>query len=257
MTREEVLSKYRMTQDLHTHTIYSHGVIYAHGKGTILENAAAASRQGITELAITDHGPGHKFYGMKMAKLPMMREDIAKAAEAFPDVKVYLGVEANTIDTPNGLDITKEEFKEFDFVIAGYHFGLPKGHMTGNWIYSHTGRVVGSTSHLKAMNTDIILRALYENDLRILTHPGDKGPFDIDAISMACEETDTLMEINTRHNHLTVDEIKIAMKYDVSFIISSDAHKPETVGNFPDGVIRAYDAGLEIGRIVNIVKRQQ
>ncbi|MDQ9891104.1 hypothetical protein RFZ55_01895, partial [Acinetobacter baumannii] len=61
-----------------------------------------------------------------------------------------------------------------------------------------------------------------------------------------------LMEISTHHSHLTVEEIKIAAKEDVKFIISSDAHIPEKVGTFQGGVDRAIEAGLDLSRIVNI-----
>ena len=56
----------------------------------------------------------------------------------------------------------------------------------------------------------MVIHALKHNDISILTHPGDKGPFDIKAIAEVCAETDTLMEINTWHGHLTEEEIKIA-----------------------------------------------
>ena len=101
------------------------------------------------------------------------------------------------------------------------------------------------------------IAALYENDLKILTHPGDKGRFDIAAIAKACEETETLMEISTWHSHLTVEEIKTAAKADVKFVVSSDAHTPDRVGSFAGGVERALQAGLDIERIVNIRKIQQ
>ena len=119
---------YKLTADYHTHTRYSHGKMYAHGKGTVLENVAAASAKGLSELAITDHGPGHKFYGLKMGKLATMRADIEEAMREFPNVKVLLGVEANIINTPNGLDIKKENLGKFDIVNAGYHYGLPHGY---------------------------------------------------------------------------------------------------------------------------------
>ncbi len=244
-----------MKWDLHTHTVYSHGILYAHGKGTILENAGAAARLGLEEIAISDHGPGHKLYGLKLAKVPQMREDIAMAKRAFPQVKVRLSVEANIIDSPNGLDITDEEFALFDQVIAGYHYGLPKGHMSANFMSSKRVYPSGSTEALRAANTEMTLRALYSNRILILTHPGDKGPFDIDAISKACEETGTWMEINTRHKHLTVPELKIAQKYDVKFIISSDAHSPARVGDYEEGVLRAMEAGVDLKRIVNIEER--
>ena len=39
-----------LTADYHTHTPYSHG------KNTVLENAQAAKKLGLKQLAITDHG---------------------------------------------------------------------------------------------------------------------------------------------------------------------------------------------------------
>ena len=101
-------------------------------------------------------------------------------------------------------------------------------------------------------NTDMTIKALYENDLKILTHPGDKGRFDIAAIAKACAETGTLMEISTWHAHLTTEEIKISAKTEAEFIVSSDAHTPDRVGSFMGGVDRALEAGLDVSRIVNI-----
>jgi Histidinol phosphatase and related hydrolases of the PHP family len=246
---------YKLTADYHTHTRYSHGKIYAHGKGTVLDNVAAASAKGLRELAITDHGPGHKFYGLKMDKLSAMRADIEEAMRKFPNVKVLLGVEANIINTPNGLDIKNEDIKKFDIINVGYHYGLLHGYMTANYVCWHAGLPSGSRERLRNKNTDMALRALYDNDIFLLTHPGDKGPFDMKELCKACEETNTLMEISTRHTHLTKEEIEIAANYDVKFAISSDAHVPDKVGNYIAGVERALEAGLDLERIVNIEKR--
>ena len=60
------------------------------------------------------------------------------------------------------------------------------------------------------------------------------------------------MEINTRHCHLTEEEIRIAAKADVKFVVSSDAHSPNRVGDFKSGVERALRAGLDPERIVNV-----
>ena len=96
---------------------------------------------------------------------------------------------------------------------------------------------------------------MFINHIDILTHPGDKGPFDIDNIARACEDTGTFMEINAKHPHLSVEEIRIAAKYDVKFVISSDAHVPENVGLYEPQLLRALDAGLDPERIVNIRAR--
>ena len=50
------------------------------------------------------------------------------------------------------------------------------------------------------------------------------------------------------------EEIQAAMKYDVKFIIGSDAHVPEAVGAYLGSLARAFEAGLEPERIVNIEK---
>ena len=103
-------------------------------------------------------------------------------------------------------------------------------------------------------NTEMSVRAIYENRLKILTHPGDKGPFDIREIAAACSDTGTWMEISTHHRNLTVEQIKEAAHTDAVFVISSDAHVPHRVGTFEGGLERAFEAGLDPERIVNIKK---
>ena len=75
-------------------------------------------------------------------------------------------------------------------------------------------------------------------------------------IAKACAKKGTWMEISTWHDHMTVEEIRIAMKEDVKFIISSDAHTPDRVGSFIGGLERAFEAGLPLDRIVNVVERK-
>ena len=105
---------------------------------------------------------------------------------------------------------------------------------------------------LLELNTEMAVGAIRKNQIKVLTHPGDKGPFDIHEIAKACADTGTLKEISTWHSHLTVEEIKIAMKEDVGFIIDSDAHTPDRVGSFAGGLSRAAEAGLDLDRIVNV-----
>ncbi len=253
MNREEAAPKYRITADYHTHTQYSRGLVfYIHGKGTIEENVAAASERGLQTIGITDHGPGHIFYGLNLRSLPKIREDIANAQKKYPAVKIELGVEANIINTKNGLDVPKDVISLFDYINAGYHHGVPKGNMIRNPIYSSGHYPSGSVAHLRTTNTEMAVRAIYENNIRVLTHPGDKGPFDIVEIAKACEKRDTLLEINDRHTHLSAEEIRMTMDYDVSYVLSSDAHRPEEVGRFERGLKRAVEAGLDHSRIVNL-----
>lgn len=243
------LQKYRMIFDYHTHTIYS---CHNHGKGTIEENVQAAVKAGLSGVAITDHGPGHRFYGVKRSDFFQMRKEVDRLRTVYPEIEIFLGVEANVMSKAPYLDVLPEDLSYFDFIIGGYHYGIPHGFCAGNWMDAHGAAPKPFGRRLLLKNTEMTLRALYENDLKILTHPGDKGRFDIAAIAKACEETDTLMEISTWHAHLTTEEIKIAAKTGAKFVISSDAHTPQRVGSFAGGIERALEAGLDIGRIVNI-----
>ena len=120
--------------DLHTHTTYSHG------KGSIEDNAAAAAAAGLKTLGISDHGPGHKTYGVKRENLPVMRREVDALNEKYQDIKVLLGVEANIWEPGNHLDITEEDKTYLDYVIAGYHYGVRNGHCIRNFVNWHTGK---------------------------------------------------------------------------------------------------------------------
>jgi putative hydrolase len=101
-------------------------------------------------------------------------------------------------------------------------------------------------------NTDMVLGAIYLNPIKVLTHPGGKAPFDIEEIAKACADRGTLLEISAHHKELTIDDIKKASKFDVQFIVSSDAHTPSKVGDCNAAIERAIEAGLDMSRIVNI-----
>ena len=244
----EIADRYERVYDLHTHTTYSHG------KGSVEDNVREAFNQGMEFIAISDHGPGHLFYGINRNDFVNIRNDIERMNVKYPKLNVKMSVEANIVKNGNGLDVRPEEFEEFDFVIAGYHYGLFGCDCIRNWLWNKGFRA-GEAS-LRKSNTEMVINALRQNDISILTHPGDKGPFDIRAIAEVCVETDTLMEIKTWHGHLTEEEIRIAAEVpDVKFILSSDAHTPDRVGDVREGIIRALKAGLDLSRIVNIKEK--
>lgn len=239
-----------MIFDYHTHTVYSRN---HHGKGTIEENVQAARKAGLSGIAITDHGPGHMFYGIRRKNLPEMRREADRLKKKYHDIEIYLGVEANITDSESGLDITKEDAAYLDFINAGYHFGAARCHGISAWMYDHgIGKTKGFREKLSKVNTEMSLRALDNFDIKIFTHPGDKAPLDMERLARACAEKGTWMEINSHHGHLTVDEIKTCRRFDVTFVIGSDAHRPEDVGNWKPGFERAQAAGLPVSRIVNI-----
>ena len=246
--------KSRIFFDVHTHTVYSHG------KGTIEDNARQAVQVGLERLGISDHGPGSFSYGIDMRRIPDMRRDIEACREIFPQLKIELGVEANIINQNGELDIKKEDLSLFDYIIAGYHYSYLGqkplkgiGVVLGGWMHE---KGITTSQRARNYNTDFMVNTILANKIDIVSHPGDKADFDIDAIAKACQDTGTIMEINHRHNGLTVEGIKTAMKYDVRFILSSDAHTSAAVGNVEKAWERAIQAELDLSRIINLRKEQ-
>jgi putative hydrolase len=248
---KEEIEKYRMLYDIHTHTTFSHG------KGSIEDNVKAAVQRGLRTIGISDHGPGHLTYGVKRADFPVMREEIERLRPLYPDIQILLGVEANIINPSGLLDVSPEEFRQFDYVLAGYHYGIfgeepfqaAKLHLINFWDTLTKNTADGRQ---KTLNTELVIRAIHTNDIKVLTHPGDKGRFDIFALAKACEETKTLMEISNWHDAPLVEGLEECAKTDVSFIISSDAHSPNRVGTFAGGLARALQAGIYPERIINL-----
>ncbi|MBF8983352.1 PHP domain-containing protein [Lutibacter sp. B2] len=235
--------------DYHTHTIYSHG------KGTIKENVEYAIKRGLKEIAITDHSYGHKIYGIKKDDIHKMRKEIDDLNASNIPIKVKLGVEANVIGFNGALDVDEDFLKNTDILLAGYHFGAVSSNLIedirihGRNFLSKNFTFLDKKARIR--NTDAIIKAIYQYNIDIITHPGDKGTVDIREIAKAAVDRNTLLEINSPHGYLTVEGIKIAMKEGVKFVINSDAHRPQDVGNVEAGIKRAIEAGLCAEQIVN------
>lgn len=248
--------KYRLIYDIHTHTVFSHG------KGSIEDNVRAAISRGLKTVGISDHGPGHVTYGVKRRNIPVMRAEVERLKPLYPEIGIQLGVEANIINPSGRLDVTGEDLEQLDYLLAGYHYGVfgenpifALGVHARNLILS--GLFHRSTRAQIKLNTELAVRAIYENDIKILTHPGDKGAFDIGEIALACADRGTLMEISTWHNWLTVDGIREAARTDARFVISSDAHTPERIGDCEGAVDRIREAGLGFERVVNLIAEEE
>jgi putative hydrolase len=243
-------TKYRLLYDWHTHTTFSHGT------GSIEDNVRVAARVGLCGIGITDHGPGHLFFGVKRSRLAGMRADIETLKAQNPEIEIYMGVEANIIDASGRLDLSPSEFELFDYVIAGYHYGAFGANPLAMCVCHAENIICNAVGFLSrraiVKNTEMVEKAVHVNDIKILTHPGDKGSVDIFAVARACAETDTLFEINARHKSMTAEALRIAARSDVKFAVSSDAHSPERVGETARAIRLMEDAGLDIERVVNM-----
>lgn len=239
--------------DYHTHTIYSHGT------GTIRDNVEAAIKKGLKEIAICDHGPGHYLYGVKKVNLPIMRAEIDKLNEEYcvKGIKILLGVESNITGFDGSIDMDDELIKLTDILLLGYHYGVtPSSFRGGLGLYVMNpitkALPIGRKRALE-LNTNAFIKAINKYPITFITHPGSKAPVDIRTLARAANKVGTALEINSKHSQLSVESIKIAMEEEVDFVVNSDAHTPDDVGNVELALERAILAGLPMNRIRNLI----
>ena len=212
--------------DYHTHTNYSR---HNHGKSTILENAMQAKNLGLKEIAITDHGFNHRFFGVKRKKLSKIRQEIEKAKE-ITGVNILLGVEANFISTDGSLDITDEDYEKIDILIAGHHrFVKPKNFKDNFNLFIPNFKKKVSEKQ-KEINTLTMLRALEKYPIDILSHLNYGFAVDIKAVAKLAKQKGTKIELNGKKICFSDKEIEDLKKEKVEFILDSDAHDMFRVG---------------------------
>jgi putative hydrolase len=241
----------KIKADLHTHTVFSHG------KNTIEEMVERARQLGLEAIVISDHGRSHPLYGVKPENFKVMREEIDRLNRKYDDIQVYLSVESNITGDDGTIDIGGEERRYCDWIYAGYHWVyIP--HRPGDFftlkLRNYAAKVLPFLKTVtRRFNTKTYLKMMDRYDLKMITHPGDKCPIDVEAVAKKAAEKDIILEINPRHHHLNVEELKRIAKYGGRFAINSDAHTVDRVADVDSGIAWAEAAGIPKARIVNIV----
>ena len=239
----------KLFADYHTHTIYSHGT------GTIMDNVAVAKNKGLREIAITDHSFDHFSFGVKRENMKKMRWEIDEINEKYNDIKVLLGLECNIISRDGQIDLDDEVMKYMDIVLLGYHMmvrlkGIPSFmNIYGKNYISKVSKAMAK--EMRQSNTDIMINAIKKYKVDIITHPGARISMDTGRLAEAAAKVGTALEINSKSNIMTVDYLKVAAGHGARFVINSDAHKPQDVGNFRNAIELAESAGLTNAQIIN------
>lgn len=244
--------------DFHTHSIYSNTFFSGerHGKSTIEENVLSALQKELRIIGISDHGPGHFLYGLDRKKLPVIRREIDELNEKYPKIEILLGVEANLLSFDGTIDVKEEDLKYYDYLNLGFHNGVLFKKL-GDYHHYFISNFLNnkfSRNHEEVIwkNTEAMIKAIENNDIKIITHPGAKIPLDIDVLAKEAKKRNTALEINNYHGHLTVEEIKIAKENGVLFSLGSDAHHEKDIGEVSEAIKRAKLAGLEPTQIINV-----
>lgn len=218
-----------LTADYHTHTPYSHG------DNTVLENAIVAKDKNLKEIAITDHGFNHLLFGLKRKALKDLRSEIEEA-ERVTGVKVLMGMESNLISLSGETDMKKEDLQYFDIYLCGIHEVLCYATLTDMYkimLKNYAAYKIGRRPSQRIIDdtTRAYVNSIKNNPIDILTHINYKCFCDLKTVAQACADYGTYIEINTKKRHISAEELDLMASTGVRFVIDSDAHSKDRVGD--------------------------
>ncbi len=243
-----------LTGDYHTHTPYSHG------KNTVLENTIAAKKLGLKEIAITDHGFNHLLFGLKRSRLGDLRAEIEEA-KRLTGLNVLMGMESNLISLDGQTDMKESDLPYFDIYLCGIHevlkySGLSDAYniMFKNYVAYKMGK--RPSEKVIQKTTRAYVSAVKKNPIDILTHINYKCCCDLKEVAQVCADYGTYIEINTKKRHVSAEELNLMASTGVRFVIDSDAHSADRVGDTAIAEQLLAEAGVPWEQIDNIDGRR-
>lgn len=239
-----------LTADYHTHTPYSHG------KNTVLENAVAAKRRGLKQIGITDHGFNHLLFGLKRKNLADLRNEVTEA-EKLTGLKVLMGMESNIISADGETDMKKEDLQYFDIYLCGIHEVLKYksfSDMYNIMLKNYTAYKFGRKPSQKVVDltTKAYINTIKNNPVDILTHVNYKCCCNLKDVAQCCADYGTYIEINTKKRHVSAEELNLMASTGVRFVINSDAHSADRVGDTKIAEELLAEASVPPTQIYNI-----
>ena len=219
--------------DLHLHSDAS-----GDGRSTLAEMVAEAAARGFAYLAITDHGQDLAMVGVDRERLLAQRAELHRLAAAYPRLHLLHGVELN-IGPDGSLDYDAAFRASFDWCVAAVHtgFNLDRAAQTRRIIRAMEDPAVNVIGHLTGR--------------KIGHRPGID--LDLDAVLAAAARTGTALEINSdlRRLDATSAVLRRARAFDVTIVVSSDAHHRTQFDHLQWGVLHAQRGWVDRSRIAN------
>lgn len=243
----------RLIADYHTHTCYSHG------QGTIQENIEAAIKQGLSKVAIADHGPRSqsiRCFGVKEAEtLLEIKTKVDEYNKYYPEIDILSAVEANVVSMKGKLDVPQEVLEQLDKVLVGFHLFIKPIDLNSLWGIIIDNALINklriNSAKIRRANTELMIKVLDNYKVDIITHPGYQINLDTKTLATEAAKRDVALEINAKHGFLTKEFVEIAAQEGVKFSLGSDAHAPNQVGDVGPALELVKQLGIPADQIIN------
>lgn len=235
----------RILVDTHVHTVAS-----GHAYSTIDEIARFAKNQHLEAVAITDHSQG-----MPGGAHPYHFANIRVIPDYLHRVRILKGVEVNIIDFDGNIDMSLEDLKHLDIVIASLH--PPCIDFAGEEVITRT-----------------LMKAIENPSVHIIGHPGDsRYPMDFEKVVKHAKAHKVLLEVNNASLRPTsvrkgvrenlVEILKQCIKHKNPIVVASDAHFHEDVGSLDESIALLKEVNFpeylvmnkNTDRLMNFIKK--
>ncbi len=239
----------KLTADYHTHTVYSDG------KSTLSENLRRAKALGLAEIGCTEHGFSHLFRGLKRRELPQYIREL-RAAERETGIRALLGLESNILTESGRCDLTERDYANFELFVVGIHVlvNFPKMHDSrlglGSWL--RTQLHARPSRSLVRETTRAYINAVKTHPVDVISHLNYCCFADAVEVAKCCRDYGTYLEISSKKEHLSDEELAKVADTGVRFVINSDAHSTDRIGDCALAEQQIARVGIPLGRIDNI-----
>ena len=233
--------------DYHTHTTNSDG------HGTLIQTLQAADKLGLKQVGITDHGLRHIARGMKLRDVDKMRRLMEQYKQDFA-VECLLGIEANIYSSDGLIDLTPQESDLFDYVIAGYHKAVWGKNVVDSFRYNIPALFANwkqYTDSQRRKYTKTMVEAVKSGKINVLAHLNYGIPAFVKEVGKAVLDYDVYVELNGKRVNMTDDEVMTLYDMGVKFILNSDGHCPERIGDVSIPLAVVDRLNLDKSKIVN------
>jgi len=241
----------KLTADYHTHTTYSDG------KNTVFENAQRAKEIGLKEIAITEHGFAHLAQGIRRRELPQFLADI-RAARAKAGIPVLVGMEANICGMNGECDLTEQDYDDFEIFLCGFHACSHHAdfHAFWNGWRSLVRYVIfkkeTASARIIRETTRAYCNVVMRNPIDVLTHINYQCYADAVEVAKCCRDYGTYVEISGKKPHLSDEDLQKVADTGVRFVVNSDAHSIDRIGDIALALRQIERVGISFERIDNL-----
>jgi putative hydrolase len=227
--------------DCHSHSDWSDG------GSPIAEMAEAAAALGHEYLALTDHSPRLTVaHGLDAERLERQLEVVETLNAELAPFRILTGIEVDILED-GSLDQDPALLARLDIVVASVHSKLKMEPA------QMTRRMVAA---IESPHTDILGHC---TGRKLVGRGRPESRFDHAEVFTACARTGTAVEINSRPERLDPPDSLLRVAVEVGCVVSidTDAHAPGQLEWLGNGCIKAADAEIAPGRIVNTWPRDR